>query len=240
MYLDYKRGNSKKVKVYNFLNGYLNYIKLIRGRDDLVYLRYFEQFNLLIKRDLKSIPSKKEYNEKKLTEIANELDKYLEELPEVKNDYYLFFDTETTGLPINWKAAIYDLDNWPRLVQIAWILTDSSGVVYEEECHIIKPNGFQIPDNVSKIHGITNQHALDNGISIQNVLSKFEKSVNKSRLIIAHNIDFDYKVLASELVRNGNRDCLNEKSKFCTMKSSTNFCKLNGNYGYKWPKLNEL
>ena len=24
-----------------------------------------------------------------------------------------FFDTETTGLPRNWKAPITDIDNWP-------------------------------------------------------------------------------------------------------------------------------
>ncbi|MCX6741278.1 MAG: hypothetical protein NTY61_02675, partial [Candidatus Parcubacteria bacterium] len=35
---------------------------------------------------------------------------------------YLFFDTETTGLPKNWKAPIEDLDNWPRIVQIAWAI----------------------------------------------------------------------------------------------------------------------
>jgi len=29
---------------------------------------------------------------------------------------YLFFDTETTGLPRNWKAPVTDLDNWPRMV----------------------------------------------------------------------------------------------------------------------------
>jgi len=34
---------------------------------------------------------------------------------------YLFFDTETTGLPKNWKAPIEDLNNWPRLVQLAWL-----------------------------------------------------------------------------------------------------------------------
>jgi hypothetical protein len=34
---------------------------------------------------------------------------------------YLFFDTETTGLPKNYKAPVTDLNNWPRLVQLAWL-----------------------------------------------------------------------------------------------------------------------
>ena len=37
---------------------------------------------------------------------------------------YLFFDTETTGLPRSWKAPITDSNNWPRLVQIAWLVFD--------------------------------------------------------------------------------------------------------------------
>ncbi|KAF0237889.1 MAG: DNA polymerase III subunit [Prolixibacteraceae bacterium] len=40
---------------------------------------------------------------------------------------YLFFDTETTGLPKNWKAPVTDLNNWPRLVQLAYLLYDSDG-----------------------------------------------------------------------------------------------------------------
>ena len=40
---------------------------------------------------------------------------------QVSSGTYLFFDTETTGLPRNWSAPVSDLNNWPRLVQIAWI-----------------------------------------------------------------------------------------------------------------------
>ena len=40
---------------------------------------------------------------------------------------YLFFDTETTGLPKNWKAPVTDIDNWPRMIQIGWLLSDENG-----------------------------------------------------------------------------------------------------------------
>ncbi len=36
--------------------------------------------------------------------------------------YYVFFDTETTGLPLNWKAPVTELENWPRLIQLAYIV----------------------------------------------------------------------------------------------------------------------
>lgn len=58
---------------------------------------------------------------------------------------YLFFDTETTGLPRNWKAPVTDLDNWPRMVQIAWVLSDNTGNRIETKDFIIKPEGYIIP-----------------------------------------------------------------------------------------------
>jgi hypothetical protein len=42
---------------------------------------------------------------------------------------YLFIDTETTGLPKNYKAPLHDLSNWPRLIQIAWLLYNSTGYI---------------------------------------------------------------------------------------------------------------
>jgi DNA polymerase III subunit epsilon len=58
---------------------------------------------------------------------------------------YLFFDTETTGLPRSWKAPITDLNNWPRLVQLAYLLYDSDGNELSGGDFIIKPEGFIIP-----------------------------------------------------------------------------------------------
>ena len=46
---------------------------------------------------------------------------------------YLFFDTETTGLPKRWNAPVTDLENWPRLVQLAWIMYDDRGNMLEKD-----------------------------------------------------------------------------------------------------------
>jgi len=68
---------------------------------------------------------------------------------------YLFFDTETTGLPRNWKAPVTDLKNWPRLVQLAFLVYDEKGTQISAGDFIIKPEGFKIPADVSLIHGIS-------------------------------------------------------------------------------------
>ena len=154
---------------------------------------------------------------------------------------YLFFDTETTGLPINWKAPVTDLNNWPRLVQLAYLRFDNNGNKISEGDFIIKPNGFNIPVDSSRIHGITTERALNEGVDLQKVLSHFYELVNETRTLVAHNMSFDEKIVGSEFLRNGFNNCINTKPKICTMESTTYFCNIPGFYGKpKWPKLSEL
>ena len=153
---------------------------------------------------------------------------------------YLFFDTETTGLPRNWKAPVTDLNNWPRMIQIAWILCDNNGNRVESDDFIIKPENFEIPRDASRIHGISTERAINEGEDLVRVLNEFNKLVERSDFIVAHNISFDEKILGAELLRKKIQSDFNRKSKLCTMKSSTNYCRLSGPYGYKWPKLSEL
>ena len=153
---------------------------------------------------------------------------------------YLFFDTETTGLPKNWKAPVTDLNNWPRLVQLAWLCYDLDGNKISEGDFIIKPEGFTIPDNVSKIHGITTERALREGQPVSSVLQHFDSLVKQADYLVAHNISFDEKIVGAELLRNGMKNSIASKRKICTMERTTTFCAINGPYGYKWPKLSEL
>ena len=153
---------------------------------------------------------------------------------------YLFFDTETTGLPKNWKAPVTDLNNWPRMIQIAWILCDKDGNRIETETHIIKPENFEIPVDASRVHGITTERAMNEGEDLERILSKFNALVERCEYIVAHNISFDEKIIGAEFLRKRIQSNFNSKRKLCTMQSSTNYCKISGPYGYKWPKLSEL
>jgi len=154
---------------------------------------------------------------------------------------YLFFDTETTGLPRDWKAPVTDLNNWPRLVQLAYLQYDNNGNKISEGDFIIKPNGFTIPKESSNIHGITHERALIEGVDLQNVLSHFNGLINNSQTLVAHNISFDEKIVGCELLRNGFQNSIPAKPKICTMEKTTYFCNIPGFYGKpKWPKLSEL
>jgi len=153
---------------------------------------------------------------------------------------YLFFDTETTGLPRNWKAPVTDLNNWPRLVQLAYLYYDKNGNKISAGDFIIKPEGFTIPSDASRIHGITTQKAIDEGKPILSVLQTFKALIDQADILVAHNISFDEKIVGAEFLRAGMTNSIPQKRKICTMETTTNFCAIDGPYGYKWPKLSEL
>jgi restriction system protein len=153
---------------------------------------------------------------------------------------YLFLDTETTGLPLDWKAPVGQLDNWPRIVEIGWILTDKDGQEIESETIILKPDGFKIPADASAIHGITNEIANEKGQDRVDVLKKFSNLLSKATVLVAHNIDFDKKVVHAEFMRYNIKSSIHKIDKLCTKELTTDYCKLPGRYGYKWPTLEEL
>lgn len=141
---------------------------------------------------------------------------------------------------MNWNAPITDFDNWPRLVQLAFLYYDKDGNKILGGDFIIKPDGFTIPTDASKIHGISTERAIKEGQSIRVVLEKFQSLVKQAGCLVAHNMSFDEKIMGSEFLRNGMGNSIKDKPKICTMEISTDFCAISGPYGYKWPKLSEL
>ena len=91
---------------------------------------------------------------------------------------YIIFDTETTGLPKNFKAPITDTDNWPRCIQIAWQLHDEWGTLIESKDYLVKPDGFNIPYDAEQIHGISTELAEEQGV-VEESLSKLQADMGK-------------------------------------------------------------
>lgn len=153
----------------------------------------------------------------------------------------VFFDTETTGLPRDYNAPSSKLDNWPRLVQLAWIVSDYDGNVISSENHIIIPNGFEIPSISAAIHGITTEIAKSKGEKLVDVIDKFLGVLQNATAIAGHNISFDQHIVEAEILRCGRTNILKSIPSYCTMKLSANYCNiLNSNREVKWPTLQEL
>lgn len=156
---------------------------------------------------------------------------------------YLIFDTETTGLPKRFNAPVEDLDNWPRVVQIAWQLHDKTGKLLEAQNLIVKPDGFVIPFNAEKVHGISTQRAIDEGQDLKEVLALFNKSVEQAEVLIGHNIvGFDNMVMGAEYLRMKMENPIPSKDTCDTMKDTVDFVAIPGGRGgrFKFPSLTEL
>ncbi len=156
---------------------------------------------------------------------------------------YLIFDTETTGLPKRWDAPITDSDNWPRCIQIAWQLHDEMGNCIQHEDYLIQPDGFNIPYDAEKIHGISTELAAQQGITLAAMLEKFNVALSKTKFIVGQNLGFDVNIMGAEFHR---LDVANQLLELpvldtCTEQTAA-LCQIPGGRGgkFKLPTLTEL
>jgi DNA polymerase-3 subunit alpha len=156
---------------------------------------------------------------------------------------YLIFDTETTGLPKRWGAPISDTDNWPRCIQIAWQLHDDMGKLIEHQDFLVKPEGFNIPYDAERIHGISTELAEAEGISLAEVLEKFNIALSKTKFIVGQNLGFDVNIMGCEFYRLGIESPMSSMPILDTCTEVTaSLLKLPGGRGgkFKLPTLTEL
>jgi DNA polymerase-3 subunit alpha len=156
---------------------------------------------------------------------------------------YLIFDTETTGLPRNYNAPITDTDNWPRCIQIAWQLHDELGNLIENQDYLVKPSGFNIPYDAERIHGISTELAVEQGIELAEVLEKFNIALGKAKFVVGQNVGFDVNIMGCEFHR------LSVESPMASMpvldtctEITADLLKISGGRGgrFKLPTLTEL
>jgi len=156
---------------------------------------------------------------------------------------YLIFDTETTGLPKRWDAPITDTDNWPRCIQIAWQLHDEMGNLIEHQDYLVQPDGFNIPYDAERIHGISTELAQQNGVSLLEVLEKFNIALSKAKFIVGQNVGFDINIMGCEFHRMNLDSPMSSMPVLDTCTEVTaNLLKLPGGRGgkFKLPTLTEL
>lgn len=153
----------------------------------------------------------------------------------------LIFDTETTGLPKSRESAYVRPDNWPHLVSISWIILDTeTNIELKHRYYVIRPITWTIPEDSTKIHGITTAQAMEEGEDLLNVMYEFLKE--DCDAWAAHNFEFDMSVLVNAVLWDLHGQFpVTKQRKYCTMRLSKNLCKIPGMYkDYKLPKLKEL
>ena len=111
----------------------------------------------------------------------------------------LFFDAETTGIPD--RAAKWDTDfaDFPHVVQLAWMYDYGGRRICKS--HIIRPDGWEIPEDTVAVHGITTEYALEHGEPFAAVVDMFLRDCHEAGLICGHNIYFDVSIVKANILR---------------------------------------
>ena len=155
---------------------------------------------------------------------------------------YIILDIETTGLiPKDGSNNFYNykiLDKYEgcRMLQICYEILDSNlNVMITKSFYINEINTKDCINN-SHIHGITLDTLQLYGIKIDKFVEQFKIDISNCNVIIAHNLQFDYSILMSELYRYNYTDVIdiiNNMTRKCSMRLTR------GIFG-KFPKLIDL
>ena len=177
----------------------------------------------------------------------------------------LIFDTETTGLPKNnfVRVMTSNLQDWPYIVQFSYVIFNTETMALEKIVdHIVSlPEEAIISDESIALHGITHTISREQGIKISDVLLEFLSDMKNADHIVAHNLEFDLKMITVEYYRlvntnlntadhitymNAMASTINPANPFkCTMRESSAMCNIvvtrpDKSEYVKFPKLSEL
>lgn len=156
----------------------------------------------------------------------------------------LFFDTETTGvIPKGIQSPFMQTEYYPRVVQLSWKIGEKEGD------YIIRPDGFTIPDEAAKVHGITTDRALAEGVPYKQTFLAFFADIKNADTLCAHNANFDKSVIFAEYVRMSDADRATKFANYFSTKALVDTMLLtceyvgarfrDGKQG-KFPRLEEL
>ena len=161
----------------------------------------------------------------------------------------LIFDTETTGLPLERNPSIYDSSMWPYIVQLSYILFDSTTKksLVAHDWIIKVSEDVEISQGSINLHGITKEISNTEGVDLSFALDCFDICLKSADEIVGHNMQFDKKMIIVESIRN-QRESGFKKSKnkeFCTMHNSKDLCAIKkrsrkGEVYNKFPTQTEL
>src|SRR5580698_937031 len=111
------------------------------------------------------------------------------------------FDTETTGLA-DFKARSADPAQ-PHIVQLAVVTYDDDGAELSANSLIIRPDGWMVPPEMTAIHGISHERAMDEGVPEAIAVELFISIQARGWLRVAHNESFDRRIMRIAMTRAG-------------------------------------
>ncbi|MCB1504281.1 MAG: 3'-5' exonuclease [Hyphomicrobiaceae bacterium] len=106
----------------------------------------------------------------------------------------LVYDTETTGMP-DWHQPS-DAPQQPHIVQLGACLIDlDTKDIIETLDVIVRPDGWEIPEEATEVHGITTAQALADGIPEVEAVEQLLAMWQRAEVRIGHNESFDARII---------------------------------------------
>jgi DNA polymerase-3 subunit alpha len=179
----------------------------------------------------------------------------------IRKRMMMVFDVETTGLlPKKKRGEEVSIDSYPHILQLSFIVYDlfESRAVITYDSYIKIPENIEIPKHITELTGITKDICNEKGKNIIDVIKDFYEAYIICEVIIAHNIEFDEKMIQVELHRNRHAiieeapycftifskiyEKLKGVERYCTMKNGIELCAVirENKQIKKWPRLVEL
>jgi|UniRef100_A0A6C0JK35 DNA polymerase III epsilon subunit-like protein len=184
----------------------------------------------------------------------------------IRKRMIVVFDVETTGLiPKKIRGQEIPIESYPYIIQLSCVVYDifEKRIVKSFDSYVKISDNIEISEKVTELTGITRELCNKKGKNIIDVLECFYEMYMLGEVIIAHNIEFDEKMILIELERNRTEvlekiphcfsifnkiyEKLKGVERYCTMRYGTELCNIlvpskipGGNPTKKWPRLNEL
>jgi len=110
----------------------------------------------------------------------------------------IVFDTETTGLIDN---EALPLESQPRIIEIGAIKVNFQLEVIAEFHALVRPDGYQLSDEIIAITGITQEELNARGRPFAAILPALAGFFRGEEELLAHNLRFDLMMMVFELRR---------------------------------------
>ncbi len=117
------------------------------------------------------------------------------------DDIFLFYDTETSGLPV-WGKPSED-DCQPKILQLCAILTDAANKKLASLDVVLRWRGVSIDPDTAEVNGFTPEIIDKYGVSPDAVMDLFFAMHDRASVRVAHNESFDARMVRVFMKQSG-------------------------------------
>ncbi|EHQ24391.1 3'-5' exonuclease [Mucilaginibacter paludis] len=139
-------------------------------------------------------------------------------------DYFLFIDTETSGLPKDWSQPYSNDANWPYALQVSWIIYTRAGEEIKRNNHYIRDDDFTINPEAYNIHGISREFLNLHGEWRKDVMQLlYQDMLQYKPMVVGHYVELDYNIAGVDFYRIGMDNPMDTLPRYCTMLGSKGY-----------------